>query len=149
MGGPAEPKITAMPLFYFHLRTPTGLDPDEIGLEYSDLERAYLEACRTVPEMAVDLVRRGRSPMSHAFEITDAAGSLLLEVPFGEVLQDGRKPRRPPLPSVADRTVSAVTRAQELSVSLHEQVERLRAQMRRSQDILASRRPVGPGCTLP
>jgi hypothetical protein len=87
-----------MPLFRFHLRSLAGLEHDDIGLECPDLETAYLEACHTIPEMAVDLVRKGVNPMSHAFEITDAAGQVLLKVPFAERLRDGRPPRRPKRP---------------------------------------------------
>ena len=87
-----------MPLFRFHLRSLAGLESDDEGLHFPDLETAYLEACRAIPGMAVDFVRSGLNPMSYAFEITDAAGRRLIEVPFGERLRDGRRPRRPKRP---------------------------------------------------
>lgn len=80
-----------MPLYFFHLRTPAGLEPDEVGLECPSVEVAYLEACRTMPGMAAELVHQGWNPMHRAFEIADARGALLLEVPFGEILHDEGK----------------------------------------------------------
>ncbi|MCJ2019026.1 hypothetical protein MKK84_16510 [Methylobacterium sp. E-065] len=87
-----------MPLFRFHLRSLAGLESDDEGLQFPDLETAYLEACRAIPGMAIDFVRSGLNPMSYAFEITDAAGRRLIEVPFSERLRDGRRPRRPKRP---------------------------------------------------
>jgi hypothetical protein len=89
-----------MPLFRFHLRSLAGLERDDTGLELPDLETAYLEACRSIPEVAADLVREGRSPMFHTFEIVDVAGRRLIEVPFSERLKDGRRPRRPRRPAL-------------------------------------------------
>lgn len=133
-----------MPLYYFHLRTPGGLEPDEEGVDCPDLETAYLEACRTIPSMAADLVRRGLSPMQHAFAITDAQGAPLLEVPFAEMLRDAGKPRRPPPPNACDQTMTASERAQAsltskhtrtLIASVRAQVEALHEQMQRSRAI--------------
>jgi hypothetical protein len=95
---PARIRGDLMPLFRFHLHAPNGVEFDDTGLEFQDLETAYLEACHTIPEIAADLVREGLSPMLHAFEIVDAAGQVLMEVPFGERLKDGQRPRRPRRP---------------------------------------------------
>jgi hypothetical protein len=75
-----------MPWFYFHLRGPEGLERDDIGLELANVEAAYLGACRSVPGMSADLIYETANPMRYAFEITDASGGLLMEVPFTEVL---------------------------------------------------------------
>lgn len=128
-----------MPHFHFHVRTSTGLSRDEDGLEYPSLEEAYLEACRTIPGMAAELVHKGRSPMKHAFEITDRDDALLLEVPFAEVLRDDGKLARPRVPRDVANTLTAVERARALTASVHEQVEALREQMRRAQEILYAR----------
>uniref|UniRef100_UPI003013BEFA DUF6894 family protein n=1 Tax=Methylobacterium nigriterrae TaxID=3127512 RepID=UPI003013BEFA len=84
-----------MPRFFFHLRTPDGLQWNEDGLQLVNLETAYLDACRAIPAMAAELIGRGQLPMRYAFEITDADGQLLMEVPFSEVLDKSRKRRRP------------------------------------------------------
>ncbi|MHB2211673.1 DUF6894 family protein [Methylobacterium sp. CM6257] len=88
-----------MPHFYFHLRTPAGLERDAFGLDRPSLEAAYLEACRTIPDLCVDLLHEGIAPLACSFLICDAADAELLEVPFGERLHDGCRPGRPsPLP---------------------------------------------------
>lgn len=83
-----------MPLFYFHLRTPHGLDPDEDGLVLADVETAYLQACAAIPEMAADFARAGLSPIPYTFVIADALGEILIEVPFSERLYDPERTLR-------------------------------------------------------
>ena len=119
-----------MPHFFFHLRTPEGLDWDEIGLSMDSLDAAYLEACETIPEMSVDFVRRGLSPLPYAFEIADADGKRLMEVPFSERLRDGRPPRRP------DQKQHARRSAEEIAATLaaaHETAERAREVLARAR----------------
>lgn len=84
-----------MSRFYFHLCTPKGLERDPVGLDWPSLEVAYLEACRAIPGLCADLLHEGIAPLTCAFVICDAAGSELMEVPFGERLHDGRTPKRP------------------------------------------------------
>lgn len=84
-----------MPWFHFHLRTPTGLERDDIGLEFAGVEAAYLEVWHTIPEISADLARTKADLGQYAFEITDANGRLLMEVPFAGRLRSGRRPRRP------------------------------------------------------
>lgn len=74
-----------MPRFFFHLRTEIVLEPDPTGLPFPDLERAYLEACRAIPDMAADFIAEGRDPMGFRFEIAGSDGNILLEVPFREL----------------------------------------------------------------
>lgn len=81
-----------MPWFYFHLRSPNGLERDDSGLEFPGVEAAYLEACHTVPGMSADLAYQKVDPTRYAFEISDAGGRLLMEVPFTEVLDRGCRP---------------------------------------------------------
>jgi hypothetical protein len=94
-----------MPLFFFHLRTPDSLDADEDGLVMRDLEAAYLEACASIPSMAIDLIREGLSPIPYAFVITDAAGEFLMEVPFSEKLHAPKR-RIPPNQTARTRRLS-------------------------------------------
>jgi len=80
-----------MPLFFFHLRTPSCLEEDELGLELDDVETAYLDACRAFPPMATDLLDCGHEPLGCSFEITNGAGELLMEVPFSEAISAKRR----------------------------------------------------------
>lgn len=116
-----------MPLFYFHLRTPAGLDPDEDGLTMPNIETAYLEACASIPDMAIDLIREGLSPMPYAFVITNEAGEILMEIPFAERLRDPRRQIRP----------NQTTRARRLSQEVADAIGAARATAQRAREILA------------
>lgn len=85
-----------MPRFYFHLRGPKGLDRDSEGLELAGVEAAYLGACQAIPGMSADLVHEAENPIRYSFEITDESGTVLMEVPFAEILDRGRKRAAPP-----------------------------------------------------
>lgn len=117
-----------MPVFFFHLRTPAELQVDDVGLDCVDLEAAYLEACYAIPGLATDFIQRGCNPMEYGFEITDAAGAILHEVPFTELVRGHRRPRR--LRVEALLPVSQAERAQTLIADLHHQIEKLRDGMK-------------------
>jgi hypothetical protein len=119
-----------VPLFYFHLRTPDGLDPDEDGLVMADLETAYLQACASIPEMAAELAHKGLSPMPYSFVIADAAGETLMEVPFAERMRDPRRLARP----------NQHARSRRLSGEIAEAIGTARETLQRSREILARSR---------
>lgn len=78
-----------MPLFFFDLRSRSGLHHDDTGLEFASAEIAYIEACKAIPDLTCELVRAGGTPQGYAFEVADEAGRILWHIPFGEIL--GRK----------------------------------------------------------
>lgn len=86
-----------MPLFFFHLRTPRGLDRDDAGTTFPGLDEAYLDVCRAIPDMVGDLLRDGHDPLRCTFEIADDRGRLVMDVPFAErlVKTAARPPRGP------------------------------------------------------
>ncbi|MFE1599047.1 DUF6894 family protein [Methylobacterium sp. ID0610] len=130
-----------MPLFYFHLKNGDAIDRDEVGTECPSLEAAYLEACRALVGMAIDMIRAREDPMRLGFEITDARGQALMEVPLSDALKRGRRPCRPPSPAAAlgmraqgDRTarlIGELTRQQAVLQGTLAETQRLLAQMRR------------------
>lgn len=122
-----------LPLFLFHLRTPDGLDEDDLGIELPDLERAYLEAYRAIPETVVDLMRQGVEPRGHAFVIADAAGAVLMEVPLSEPL----RPRQQTRPS------ERFARAKRLLNEVEAEIARGQEAMRQTHKILARARSSG------
>lgn len=75
-----------MPLFYFHLRSGPRLERDFTGLKLASAEAAYLEACKAIPGLSVDLIHQGHNPGRYSFEIRDAKGYLHWDVPFIEIL---------------------------------------------------------------
>lgn len=121
-----------MPLFYFHLQTPNGLDPDEDGLAMPDLETAYLQACASIPDMAIDLVREGLNPLPYSFVITDADGEMLMEVPFAERLRNPQRQARP----------NQSSRACQLSGEIADAIAAARETLNRSREILGRIRDV-------
>jgi len=131
-----------MPHFYFHLRTPASWERDDMGLDFVGLEAAYLDAYRTIPEMAADLVRRKRDPLRYAFEITDEAGQLLIEVPFSEMLDKWHKPRRPVMPALAQKAQAEMERTVHLIAALVDERKALETSLREMQELVARAREI-------
>ena len=81
-----------MPLYFFDLASPGKIEIDESGIEFSDLEAAYLDACRAVLEISGEMVQARRDPTDHRFEVRDTHGRALLDIPFIEMLRSSRSP---------------------------------------------------------
>jgi len=128
-----------MPHFYFHLRTPAGLKSDKDGMDFVDLETAYLEAYLAIPDMSADLVRQKRNPLPYAFEIADEAGRLLMEVPFAEFLRDP-KPRRPAMAALVPKAQAERERTARLIASIREVQTTLMATLHETQELVARAR---------
>ena len=75
-----------MPKFYFHLNDGQNTVLDEIGLQFADLEAAYLEACATIPGVAQESLINRKDPLAASFIIADRKGRTLMTVPFTDVL---------------------------------------------------------------
>ena len=84
-----------MAKFYFGLRIADTLSPDTEGVDFANADEAYLEAFRAARDMWHDLLVRRCDPRVFSFEITDGDGTVLMVVPFSEVLDScsGRAPR--------------------------------------------------------
>ena len=82
-----------MPLYFFDLASPGVLEIDEIGSDFADIHDAYLDACRAVLEISVEMVRARLDPTRHRIEIRDERGRALIDIPFTEML---RTPIPPP-----------------------------------------------------
>ena len=119
-----------MPLFFFHLRTPEGLEPDQDGLVMADLETAYLQACAAIPDMAAEFMQTGQNPLPYGFVIADAVGETLMEVPFAERMRSSRPPVRS----------KQHDRARRLSSEIAEAINAARETLRHSREILARAR---------
>lgn len=91
-----------MPLFRFQLRREPAVgalpvDPDDLGLDLSDIHHAYLEVCKAIPDEARDLLIQGEDPLRWCYAIYDQKGRHLMEVPFADVLSPSEWRRRPAL----------------------------------------------------
>ena len=109
------------------------------------MEAAYLDACASVPSMIMDLLQRNASPYQHTFEIVDSSGNLLMEVPFAEVLDRGRKPKRPPVHDGFQKASVEMERTIRLIADLEAERAALRATLSETKRILdTARRAAGP-----
>ncbi len=99
-----------IPRFFFDHYDSQGITRDDEGVDLPDLDTAYLEAFWAATEMWIEALRQVRNPSDERFEIRDAAGVVVLVLPFSEVLESGRgaKRRYPPdftaLRRIMDRT---------------------------------------------
>ncbi|MBP1182105.1 DUF6894 family protein [Methylobacterium sp. PvR107] len=132
-----------MPLFYFHLRGPNGLERDDVGLELPCVDAAYLGACRAVPGMSADLAREETNPARYAFEITDACGNLLMDVPFTEVLDRGHKPAAPGSGARRGKAAVEMARTASLIFSIREEHAALQVTLTETRRLLALSRKLG------
>ena len=121
-----------MPVFHFHLRNSDGLHLDVVGLDCPDLEMAYLEACCAIPGVSAKLLGREEDPMEYAFEIADADGASLLDVPFRATLRDTRKLTKSAL--LAARLRVRMDGPHTLAASVQFLVEAVREQVRDSRE---------------
>jgi len=129
-----------MTLYHFHLRTAEGLERDEAGLIRPDLETAYLDACKTIPALMAELVGKGHDPSCCAFEITDAADQLLMEVPFLERVTKGVRSRRPPPPVLSPETQALFNQLDLLTLAINRETARLYENMEFARRQMASLR---------
>jgi hypothetical protein len=120
-----------MPRYFFHLCAPDAYSPDDLGVEFSGIEAAYLGAYQAALEMSIEMLRDRVDPARHSFEIADQAGQLLFELPFSEVMRPSGKLPRP-------GSIQAAIRQQ------HERVQHaatdLRGALTRSRSLLESTR---------
>lgn len=131
-----------MPLFFFHLRTARGLEEDEAGAPFPDVEAAYIDVCRAIPEMLEELLGEGHDPMRCAFEIADERGRLLMDVPFAERLTRAAARPRPEaarapdhaamLDAVSSLSASTAARAR----ALHRSIVETRREVARTAEAL-------------
>jgi len=129
-----------MSQFFFHLREPRGLSRDELGVDFPDVETAYLEAYRAARDIARELKAKGRNPRCYSFEITTAAGEPVLELPFSETLDRAKERGAVRLSRNVRLAVERAERMTRLVTEVAAQVEVAQENLRRARDLLASTR---------
>jgi hypothetical protein len=122
-----------MPFYYFHLRTADGLDRDEIGLVYANIEAAYLGACTAIPKLLAELVQGGHDPSRCIFEITDTEGRRLIDVPF---LERATRRRLPQPPVVSAETKALLDRIDVLTLAIGGEITRLGANLAEARALM-------------
>ncbi len=129
-----------MSLFYFDLIGPDAVEPDEMGLEFANLDDAYLEAVQAVGEITLELLRKQQDASRYRFEIRTAARVLALELPFSEVLRPSRPPRAA-LTDTHERVRESLERSRTLKAELTEGLVKARASIETARATLARGRP--------
>ena len=76
-----------MPLYYLHIRDGEQLIRDEEGVELPSVMSAKSEAEQAARELLAEKVRAGDIIDGQEFEIYDAWGNRMLNVPFRSVLK--------------------------------------------------------------
>ncbi len=119
------------------------LSPDEFGVDLPDLDAAYLEAFQAAQAMWGELLAERSDPMLRSFEIADAAGRVLLVLPFREVLERARKPTGR-IPEQVRSAQALLERTRTLTASLREEIKAAQAiietaqrSMQQTQRVLA------------
>lgn len=67
-------------LCYFHLVSCHEVIADEIGIEILDLDVAWMEALKIVPELREEIRRSGRDWREWQIDVTDASGTVLMSI---------------------------------------------------------------------
>ena len=120
-----------MARYFFHLISPAESSRDDIGTELPNAEAAYLQACETALEISYEMLHERRDPGRHAFEVTDAEGRMVFEIPFAEVTRPAQ--RIPPFGEVH----ASIERNQERASRA---MSELRTNVSRAQSLLNSTR---------
>ena len=115
--------------YFFNLLAPGQSSRDEIGIDLPNAEAAYLQACDTALELSFEMLRERQDPSRHAFEVTDAEGQVVFEIPFAEVTRP--KDHRPRFTEIH----ASIQRNQERASAV---AAELKSNFRRTQTLLQS-----------
>ena len=130
-----------MPRFFFDLASPGGVERDDLGVIFTGVEAAYVDACRAALEISVDMLRDRQDPGAHRFEVRDEAASLVMEIPFTEVLQPGGPAAAPRRPHRLHRQIQATLgRSRRLRAEVSEELARARSALETAQATLRRNR---------
>jgi hypothetical protein len=86
-----------MPLYYFHLVSPTERCADDLGNHLPNVEQAYLEVYQAALDISFEMLRLRRDPSHLSFEVTNENGELLFDLPFSEALHPRASSAPPPV----------------------------------------------------
>jgi len=125
-----------MPRFFFDFRQAGHLVPDSEGIEFADVEQAYLEAFKTAQDMWSELLRERQDPRRCLFEVRSAAGDTLFIFPFQEVV-DSCTDRAAPTQHPMHQTFQALLETHNFAKRVRDE---LTQQVRNSQEVLQQSR---------
>jgi hypothetical protein len=92
---PARCGRGVMPWFFFHVRgIHHDLSRDELGLDFPDVETAYLETLCAARDIGSAFAASGRNVRDFSIEVVNAADELIFRLPISEAI-DHQVPRLP------------------------------------------------------
>jgi hypothetical protein len=124
--------------FFFHFRQGDELIPDTLGIEFADVEQAYLGAYKGAQDIWGELLAKRQDPRRCAFEVHDAKGELVFKLPFTELLEscrDSHAVRK--IAPLFHETVATATRAKQAAQQFQEELQSVRNNLRESARLLA------------
>ena len=117
-----------MPRFFFNFTSQGEISIDHTGTEFPSLEAAYLSTCQAILDIAHEKLQARQDPEKDAFEIVDVKRTVLMHVPFLEVLRPKRTNNAAALRDQTNRLTSAsrhlVARSKALNAELCTELER-------------------------
>jgi hypothetical protein len=129
--------------FYFHFRDQGKLSIDDVGMDYTSLEAAYLDAFAAARDMWHERLVEQHDPRDCAFEITDAAGRVLMTLPFAEVLEAchrGGADRPPHKRAGLVTALESFERHQRLREEMGVQLQLVRASLQKTRELIGGAR---------
>lgn len=76
-----------MPLYFFHVRSAGGFIRDDEGIELPSLAQVRFEAREGAKGLLKEAIDNDEPVDGQAFEVTDAAGHLVLTYPFRDAIK--------------------------------------------------------------
>ena len=75
-----------MPRFFFHIRSADQrLSRDELGVDFPDLETAYVEVFRAARDICDAFTTRGEDPQDYVIAVANASHEFVFDLPFSYV----------------------------------------------------------------
>ncbi len=136
-----------IPRFFFDHCDSHGIARDDEGLDLPDLDTAYLEAFWAATEMWIEALRQVRNPSDERFEIRNAAGAVVLVLPFSEILESGRGAKRRQMPDFS-ALQNSIQRTRAAHDDLVSQISQARRHLSETKSTLARLQALSPGSAI-
>ena len=76
-----------MPRYFFYIREGDEFIPDEEGMEFANVDSAWIEAVESIRDLVIQSLRNNRPIAGLMIEIADANGNILGSVSAGDIIK--------------------------------------------------------------
>jgi hypothetical protein len=121
-----------MPHFFFNYTSGGATSVDDVGTEFSSLEAAYLDVCKTTLAIAFEKLRARQDPATDSFDIIDDEKNVLMHVPFSEVLRPAAATN---LSTINQQTVLALENCRRQAARSESLKNEIRAEFARTREM--------------